>query len=86
MCAAGFRNATVGGLDVLWVGGIAAGLFGGSYGLPVALALFVVGFFVFVSAPASRWSSSCGKPDTVTVPTTPTLRTMTGNAPPCAAY
>lgn len=39
---------------LLWAGGIAAGLFGGSYGLPVALALFVVGFFIFVSAPASR--------------------------------
>jgi len=39
---------------LLWAGGIAAGLFGGNYGLPVALALFVVGFFVFVSAPASR--------------------------------
>ena len=39
---------------LLWAGGIAAGLFGGNYGLPVALALFVVGFYVFVSAPASR--------------------------------
>ena len=39
---------------LLWAVGIAAGLFGGNYGLPVALALFVVGFFVFVSAPASR--------------------------------
>jgi len=39
---------------LLWAGGIAAGLFGGNYGLPVALALFVVGFYVFVSAPAGR--------------------------------
>ena len=39
---------------LLWAGGIAAGLIGGNYGLPVALALFVIGFFVFVSAPASR--------------------------------
>ena len=39
---------------LLWAGGIAAGLLGGNYGLPVALALFVVGFYVFVSAPASR--------------------------------
>ena len=39
---------------LLWAGGIAAGLFGGNYGLPVALALFVAGFFVFVSAPVSR--------------------------------
>jgi len=37
---------------LLWAGGIAAGFFGGNYGMPVALALFVVGFFVFVSAPA----------------------------------
>ena len=34
----------------------------------------------------SRWSSSCGSPETVTVPTTPTPRTITGNAPPWAAY
>ena len=33
----------------------------------------------------SRWSSSCGSPETVTVPTTPTPRTITGNAPPWAA-
>jgi hypothetical protein len=39
---------------VLWGGGIAAGLFGGNYGMPVALALFVVGFFVFVSGPTDR--------------------------------
>ena len=39
---------------LLWAGGIAAGLFGGNYGLPFALALFVVGFYVFVSAPARR--------------------------------
>jgi hypothetical protein len=39
---------------LLWAGGIAAGLFGGSYAMPVALALFVAGFFVFVSAPAGR--------------------------------
>ena len=40
---------------LLWAAGIAAGIFGGtSYGLPVALALFVVGFFLFVSAPAKK--------------------------------
>ena len=39
---------------LLWAVGIAAGLIGGNYGLPVALALFVAGFFVFVSAPSSR--------------------------------
>ena len=40
---------------VLWAGGIAAGIFGGtSYGLPVALALFVLGFFLFVSGPAEK--------------------------------
>ena len=39
---------------LLWAGGIATGLVGGNYGLPVALALFVVGFYVFVSAPANR--------------------------------
>ena len=33
----------------------------------------------------SRWSSACGSPDTVTVPTGPTPRTMTGNAPPWSA-
>lgn len=36
----------------LWAAGIGAGIFGGSYGLPVALAMFVIGFFVFVSGPA----------------------------------
>ena len=40
---------------LLWAAGIAAGIFGGtSYGLPVALALFVVGFFLFVSGPAEK--------------------------------
>ena len=40
---------------VLWAAGIAAGIFGGtSYGLPFALALFVVGFFLFVSGPAEK--------------------------------
>ena len=33
----------------------------------------------------SRWSSACGSPDTVTVPTGPTPRTMTGKAPPWSA-
>ena len=37
------------------------------------------------TATTSAWSSSCGNPETVTVPTGPTLRTMIGNAPPCAA-
>jgi len=31
-----------------------AALFGGSYGLPAALALFVLGFFLFVSTPAAK--------------------------------
>jgi hypothetical protein len=31
------------------------------------------------------WSSACGRPDTVTVPTTPTSLMRTGKAPPCAA-
>jgi hypothetical protein len=39
---------------LLWACGIAAGIFGGNYGLPVALALFVAGFFIFVSAPAGK--------------------------------
>jgi len=40
---------------LLWAAGIAAGIFGGtSYGLPVALALFVAGFFLFVSGPAEK--------------------------------
>src|SRR5215211_56770 len=33
----------------------------------------------------NRWSFSCGSPETVTVPTTPTPPTITGNAPPWAA-
>ena len=38
---------------LLWAAGIAAGIFGGtSYGLPFALALFVAGFFLFVSGSA----------------------------------
>jgi hypothetical protein len=39
---------------LLWACGIIAGLFGGNYGLPVALALFVIGFFLFVSTPAAK--------------------------------
>ena len=40
---------------LLWAAGIAAGIFGGtSYGLPFALALFVAGFFLFVSGPAEK--------------------------------
>ncbi|MEO8008735.1 MAG: hypothetical protein ABI728_09485 [Betaproteobacteria bacterium] len=39
---------------LLWAVGIAAGLIGGNYGLPVALALFVAGFYLFVSASAGR--------------------------------
>ena len=31
------------------------------------------------------WSSACGSPDTVTVPTTPTSLIRIGKAPPCAA-
>lgn len=39
---------------LLWAVGIAAGLIGGNYGLPVALALFVVGFYLLVSASTGR--------------------------------
>lgn len=39
---------------LLWGVGIAAGLIGGNYGMPAALALFVVGFYLFVSAPTRR--------------------------------
>lgn len=38
----------------LWAGGIASGIIGGDYSLPVALALFVIGFFLFVSTPATK--------------------------------
>ena len=38
----------------LWALGIASGLIGGDYSLPIALALFVIGFFLFVSAPAPK--------------------------------
>lgn len=41
----------------LWAGGIASGIIGGDYSLPIALALFVIGFFLFVSTPAAK-----GKP------------------------
>jgi DHA1 family bicyclomycin/chloramphenicol resistance-like MFS transporter len=35
---------------------------------------------------ARRWSSSSGRPETATVPTGPTERTITGTHPPAAAY
>ncbi len=38
----------------LWAGGIASGIIGGDYSLPIALALFVIGFFLFVSTPSAR--------------------------------
>ena len=38
----------------LWAGGIASGIIGGNYSLPIALALFVIGFFLFVSTPATK--------------------------------
>lgn len=38
----------------LWAGGIASGIIGGDYSLPIALALFVIGFFLFVSTPATK--------------------------------
>ena len=38
----------------LWAGGIALGIIGGDYSLPIALALFVIGFFLFVSTPATK--------------------------------
>jgi 4-hydroxybenzoate polyprenyltransferase len=41
----------------LWAAGIASGIIGGDYSLPIALALFVIGFFLFVSTPAGK-----GKP------------------------
>ncbi|HWH48045.1 MAG TPA: hypothetical protein VN664_09600 [Burkholderiales bacterium] len=40
----------------LWAGGIASGIIGGAYSLPIALALFVIGFYLFVSTPATRGS------------------------------
>jgi hypothetical protein len=39
---------------VLWAGGIASGIIGGDYSLPIALVLFVIGFFLFVSTPAAK--------------------------------
>lgn len=39
---------------VLWAGGIASGIIGDDFSLPVALALFVIGFFLFVSTPATK--------------------------------
>jgi hypothetical protein len=41
----------------LWAGGIASGIIGGDYSLPIALALFVIGFFLFVSTPSARAKS-----------------------------
>lgn len=38
----------------LWAGGIASGIIGGDYSLPIALVLFVIGFFLFVSTPAAK--------------------------------
>ena len=38
----------------LWAAGIASGIIGGDYSLPIALALFVIGFFLFVSTPATK--------------------------------
>ncbi len=38
----------------LWAAGIASGIIGGDYSLPLALALFVIGFFLFVSTPATK--------------------------------
>ncbi|HEV8645456.1 MAG TPA: hypothetical protein VGR01_07780 [Burkholderiales bacterium] len=38
----------------LWAGGIVSGIIGGDYSLPIALALFVIGFFLFVSTPAAK--------------------------------
>jgi len=38
----------------LWAGGIVSGIIGGDYSLPIALALFVIGFFLFVSTPATK--------------------------------
>jgi hypothetical protein len=38
----------------LWAGGIASGIIGGDYSLPIALALFVIGFFLFVSTPDAK--------------------------------
>jgi hypothetical protein len=38
----------------LWAGGITSGIIGGDYSLPIALALFVIGFFLFVSTPGAK--------------------------------
>ena len=38
----------------LWAAGIASGIVGGDYSLPIALALFVIGFYLFVSTPAGK--------------------------------
>ena len=40
----------------LWAGGIGSGIIGGDYSLPIALALFVIGFYLFVSTPAVKGS------------------------------
>jgi hypothetical protein len=39
---------------LLWAAGIAAGIFGGNYGLLVALTLLVAGFFLFATNPADK--------------------------------
>ncbi len=39
---------------VLWAAGIAAGIFGGEYGLLVALALVAAGFVLFMSNPGGK--------------------------------
>lgn len=38
----------------LWAAGIAAGIFGGEYGLLAALALVAAGFFLFMSNPSDK--------------------------------
>ncbi|HEX7810410.1 MAG TPA: hypothetical protein VF460_00755 [Burkholderiales bacterium] len=38
----------------LWAAGIAAGIFGGDYGLLVALALVAAGFVLFMSNPSDK--------------------------------
>lgn len=38
----------------LWAAGIAAGIFGGNYGLLVALTLLVAGFFLLVTNPPGK--------------------------------
>ena len=39
---------------VLWAAGIAAGIFGGNYGLLVALTFLVAGFYLFATDPAGK--------------------------------